>query len=77
MFSDAGIMLDAAANGQGVALARSVLVSFEPRMGRLVRLFDIGIPSQSAYHAICAPEVMKRPEVGRFLDWLVAIAIKE
>ncbi len=74
LFSDAGIMLDAAANGQGVALARSVLVSFELKMGRLVRLFDIGIPSESAYHAICAPEVMKRPEVGRFLDWLVAIA---
>jgi LysR family glycine cleavage system transcriptional activator len=74
LFSDAGIMLDAAANGQGIALARSALVSFELRFGRLVRLFDIGVASDSAYHVICTREAMKRPEIAGFLDWLVEIA---
>ncbi len=77
LFSDAGIMLDAAANGQGVALARSTLVNFELRIGRLVRLFNIGVPSESAYHAICAPRVARRPEVRGFLDWLAATASTE
>ena len=77
LFSDASIMLDAAASGQGVALARSVLVNFETRVGRLVRLFNIGIPSDSAYHAICSSKSLRRPEVRKFLDWITRIAEDE
>lgn len=74
VFSDAGIMLDAAAEGQGVALARSVLAKYDLDAGRLVRLFDISIPSGYSYYAICLPEAQARPEVAVFVEWLVATA---
>ena len=76
-FSDAGIMLDAAARGQGVALARSVLATFDLNAGRLVRLFDIGIRSESAYYAIRPRSAKVRPEIAAFTDWLVATARQE
>jgi LysR family glycine cleavage system transcriptional activator len=69
-FSDAALMLDAAARGQGVALARSTLVEQHLRTGRLVRLFENRLLSDRSYHAIYAPSVAQRPEVGAFIDWI-------
>lgn len=74
LFSDAALMLDAAAQSQGVALARSALVEHDLATGRLVRLFDVGIPSEFAYHAICQPATAGREEVASFIDWLVTSA---
>lgn len=74
LFSDAALMLDAAAQSQGVALARSALVEHDLATGRLVRLFDVGIPSEFAYHAICQPATARREEVASFIDWLVTSA---
>lgn len=72
LFGDASLMLDAVANGQGVALARSVLVDRDLASGRLVRLFDVSVPSTRAYHAVCSPAARERPEVQCFIEWLVA-----
>ena len=72
LFGDASLMLDAAANGQGVALARSVLVDLDLAAGRLVRPFEISVRPAKAYYAVCSPAARARPEVQRFIDWLVA-----
>lgn len=72
LFGDASLMLDAAANGQGVALARSVLVDHDLASGRLVRLFDVSLQSSKAYYAVCSPDSGSRPEVRRFIEWLIA-----
>jgi LysR family glycine cleavage system transcriptional activator len=74
LFSDASLMLDTAANGQGVALARSLIVDDYLASGRLVKLWDVSIPSPNAYYAICSAAAARRPEVRAFADWLVAAA---
>lgn len=71
LFGDASLMLDAAANGQGIALARDVLVYRDLASGRLVRLFDVSLPSAKAYYAVCSPAAGGRREVQRFMEWLV------
>ena len=71
-FSDASLMLDTAANGQGVALARSLIVDDYLASGRLVKLWDISIPSPQAYYAIYSAKVTARPEVQTFIDWLIS-----
>jgi len=71
LFSDASLVLDAAVNGQGVALARSVLVGGELASGRLVRLWEIAVPSSRAYYAVWSERSAARPEVSAFLDWLM------
>ncbi|MBI3044520.1 MAG: LysR family transcriptional regulator [Betaproteobacteria bacterium] len=70
IFSDASLMLDAALSGQGIALARSVLVHEHLVEQRLVRLFGLGLRSPSNYHAVFRPESIDRPEVRSFVTWL-------
>lgn len=72
LFGDASLMLDAAANGQGIALARSVLVDRDLAARRLVRLFNISIPSTCAYYAVRSLCVAERTEINSFVRWLIA-----
>lgn len=68
LFSDSGLMLDAAVGGQGIALARNILAQHDLEMGRLVKLCDVSI--ECVYYAICLPQTAARPEVSAFLEWL-------
>lgn len=70
LFGDASILLDAAANAQGVALARNVLVENDIVSGRLVKLWNTTIPSPRAYFAVWSARSVARPEVNAFLKWL-------
>ena len=71
LFGDASLMLDAATKGQGIALARSVLVEGDLASGRLLKPFEVSVPSQRAYYAVWSPANSVRPEVQAILDWLV------
>lgn len=73
-FSDADLLLEAAVNSQGVALARSMLVGEHLSSGRLVMPFDISIPAPSSYFAVYRRESAQRPEVAALLDWLRLVA---
>jgi len=70
-FGDARLVLDAAANGQGIALARDILTHRALRDGTLVRLFDIEVISPSAYFALVKPRSLRQAPVGTFVDWLL------
>src|SRR5690349_15760841 len=58
-----------AANRQGVALARNVLVEADLASGRLARLFNVCLPSSRAYYALRSPSAKARPEVRTFVEW--------
>jgi LysR family glycine cleavage system transcriptional activator len=49
MFDDSSLMLDAAAEGSGVALARDILVETDLRSGRLVRPLSAEVESPGGY----------------------------
>ena len=48
--SDSAMIVEAAASGQGVALARRLFVQGDLISGRLVRLFDVEVQDDYAYH---------------------------
>ena len=54
---DAGLALDLAARGEGVALARSLLARSDIEAGRLVPLFDLAIPDRFAYWLVVRPSI--------------------
>jgi LysR family glycine cleavage system transcriptional activator len=56
--------------GVGVALGRTTLVSDDIEAGRLVRLFDLVLPSDFAYWIVYSETSIKRPKVKVFRDWL-------
>lgn len=68
--NSAGV-LQAAIDGHGVALARSVMARDDVAAGRLVRLFpDVELTSQLAYYVVYRAEGAVLPKVAAFRDWL-------
>jgi LysR family glycine cleavage system transcriptional activator len=70
VFSDANLMLQAAADGLGVALARGTLVAHDLRRGVLVRPFAPEIPSEQAYFLVTPAGADELPRVRAFTGWL-------
>lgn len=73
-FSDSGLALQAAAQGQGVALARSVLAARDLAAGRLIKPYPLAVKSASAYYLVAPEERLGVPSVRRFCDWLLGAA---
>ncbi|KWT95801.1 MULTISPECIES: LysR substrate-binding domain-containing protein [unclassified Variovorax] len=71
LYTDARLMLLAACDGQGVALARDVLAEPDIQAGRLVRLFQVRVASPRGYYAFYRPDAMSRPAARLFIAWLV------
>jgi LysR family glycine cleavage system transcriptional activator len=74
-FTQTAIALQAAIDGQGIALSESTLVADDLASGRLVRPFEMSIrgPAEFAYYALTSPGET-RPLVKAFRDWIVAEA---
>ncbi|PWR24455.1 transcriptional regulator GcvA [Zavarzinia aquatilis] len=71
---DSSVLLEAAANGGGIALARSVLAADDLASGRLVRLFDVEVPNIFSYWTVTLPERREEPAIAKFRAWLQAEA---
>lgn len=69
-FPDTNMAIQAAFEGQGVALARSAHVWEDIQTGRLTRLFDIHCPSDVSVYLVCRPERAERPAMVAFREWL-------
>ena len=73
--NNSAAVLQAAIDGRGIALARSVLAHDDLAAGRLVRLFpDIARPSVLAYYVVYRKECAALPRLVAFRDWLVSEA---
>lgn len=65
------LMLDAAAQGLGVAFMHEAHLS-DSHDDRLVQLFDIEVVSPYSYWFVCRPRALESRPVKLFHDWLVA-----
>jgi LysR family glycine cleavage system transcriptional activator len=72
LFEDSALVLDAAAQGMGVALARSSLVGEDLKEGRLVKLFAEEISMDVGYFLVWRADSPKRARIERLRDWLVS-----
>lgn len=69
--NNSAAVLQAAIEGRGVALARSILAHDDLAAGRLCRLFaQVHVASKLAYHVACLPEHAALPKLRAFRDWL-------
>ncbi len=73
----ASMVIDAAINGQGVALARTTLAAWDIINGRLVRPFPESIPVSRTYWIVCPKATAALPKIMTFRDWLLAEAAKD
>ena len=69
-FSHTYLTLEAAANGQGVAIAPESLIAPDLHSGRLVRLFAHRVCSPYRFHLLRLPEAEARQAVHAFCNWI-------
>jgi LysR family glycine cleavage system transcriptional activator len=74
IFTDSSIVVQAAAEGQGMALGRAALAAGDIAAGRLVRPFDVTMPHDLAYYLVCPEAAAERPRIAAFRAWLLAEA---
>lgn len=73
----ASMVIDAAINGQGVALARTTLAAWDLINGRLVRPFGDTLPLSKTYWIISPKATSSLPKIVTFRDWLLAEAAED
>lgn len=71
VFEDSSMLVRAAAEGHGIALARHAIAMTEIASGELVRLFDITVPCPDSYFLVCPPQALQKPQVQAFRTWLL------
>lgn len=72
-YADSAVLLEAAIDGQGVALARHLLAERDLQLGRLVRLDDSTVPLDRGLFFVCRPGDQERVTVRTFRKWLMSI----
>lgn len=76
--NNSAAVLQAAIDGHGVALARSVMARDDLAAGRLVRLFpEVTFTSALAYYVVYRAECAGLSRLGAFRDWVFREAGKE
>ena len=69
-YEDLALLYQAAADGEGVALARASLVHALIERGALTRLFAVEARSPHAYYVVARPAALARADIAAFIDWL-------
>ncbi len=64
--------IEAAVDGQGVMLARHLVVAEDLATGRLVKPFALELPVRPAYYLVYPKAALRLRNVARLRDWLLA-----
>jgi LysR family glycine cleavage system transcriptional activator len=70
LFNDSTYSLQAAARGEGVALARRSIIGEDLERGTLVRLFEVAVPCRESYWFVSPREIANAPRVVAFKEWV-------
>ncbi len=74
VLTNSAMVVQAAAEGQGVALARRVLAAGDLAAGRLVQPFEVSLRHDLAYYVVSPEATAEQPKIGAFRAWLLAEA---
>jgi len=77
VFSQASMAIDAAIDGQGIALARSALAAWDLGAGRLVRPFALSLKVPYSYWIVCPKPTADLPKISTFRKWLLEVAAED
>ena len=71
VYTEASMLVQAAAAGQGVALARGVLAADALIAGRLIQPFELRLPTEYAYYIVSPESKADRLKIVSFTEWLL------
>jgi LysR family transcriptional regulator, glycine cleavage system transcriptional activator len=70
----ASMLIDAAIDGQGIALARTALAARDLINGRLMRPVDVSLRMANTYWVVCPKAASNVPKITTFRSWVLAEA---
>jgi DNA-binding transcriptional LysR family regulator len=70
LIDDSNSLMQAALNGQGIALGRSALIGDDLRQGSLYTPFALSVPAEGAYHMCWRPARAGHEVMALFADFL-------
>jgi LysR family glycine cleavage system transcriptional activator len=73
----ASMLIDAAIDGQGIALARTALAALDLINGRLVQPVDVSLRMANTYWIVCPKSVSTVPKIATFRNWVFAEAAED
>ncbi|MBO68879.1 MAG: transcriptional regulator [Acidiferrobacteraceae bacterium] len=73
-FSSPNFTIQAVLQGQGVALAVSLMADELVSQSRLIRLFNVNYPGNYGYYSVMSDEKSEEPRIKAFWNWLVSEA---
>ncbi len=73
----ASMVIDAAINGQGIALARSTLAAWDLINKRLIAPFPVSLPLSTAYWIVAPEATVDLPKIATFRSWLLSEAAED
>ncbi len=74
VMNHASMVIDAAVNGQGIALARTTLAAWDLINKRLIAPFSDTLPLSRAYWIVAPHATAELPKISVFRNWLLAEA---
>ena len=75
--NQASMLIDLAVDGQGVALARTVLAAWDLLNGRLVQPIQVSLRMSNTYWIVCPKVNSSVPKIATFRNWLLAEAAQD
>ena len=73
----ASMLIDAAVDGQGIALARTALAASDLISGRLIRPIDLSLPMANTYWIVCPKVTAGSGKLAAVREWLLAEAAED
>ena len=73
----ASMLIDAAIDGQGIALARTALAAWDLINGRLGRPVDFALRMANTYWIVCPKSVSSVPKIATFRSWVLSEAVED
>jgi len=73
IIDDTNVLIQAAIDGQGIALGSTTFVADLLESGRLIKPFDISLVNEFAYYVVYPPAHLKNPAVRAFKEWLLSL----
>jgi len=70
-FSQGEMVIEAAIEGQGIALGASVMVAGAIESGRLVQPFETRLPVRLSFHLITTRQKWDNPKISAFRQWIL------
>ncbi|GGF36124.1 transcriptional regulator [Aliidongia dinghuensis] len=77
VLNHASMLIDAAVDGEGIALARTALAAWDLINGRLVAPFALSLPLSKLYWIVCPKATSAQPKITMFRNWLLAEAAED